>query len=608
MLEASRPRVHRKRHPKVRSAYCDMIIVGVSALFHDAACAIVVDGRLVAAAQEERFTRRRFDESMPVYAFAHCLRQAGVSIRDVDYVAYYEEPQKKLERQLRMGLPQLPPVSRRSLFRLDATRPFREIRNRLGFDGKILTLGHHEAHAASAFYCSGFEEAALLTIDGVGEWATTTYGKGDAHGVHVLEEVRFPHSLGLLYATLTAYLGFEVNSDEYKVMGLAPYGQPTYIGKLMNLVEDLPKGQFRLDTKYFDFAGSDKMFTPALIDLLGVPPRGPDDEISSAHQNLASSLQLFLEQIVLSKLNHLSDLTQSDCACYAGGVALNCVANARLMREGPFRNWFIQPAAGDAGSAVGAALWAHHRLTGGFNRQRLTDVRLGPEFSDHYLRQMLRQGDVPYADYAGRTSDLLSATASQLAQGKVVGWFQGRMEFGPRALGSRSILADPGDGRMRDHINSLVKKREAFRPFAPAVVAERCSEFFELDRKSPFMLETAQVRKNVSLPAVTHVDGSARVQTVDRAVDPRFHALLTEFGRLTGYPVLLNTSFNMRGEPIVCDPSDALGCFVRASLDVLVAGDLMVDRQAIPSDWIQWMNRMTPNRPPTISSDAYTFF
>lgn len=585
-----------------------MIIVGVSALFHDAACAIVVDGRLAAAAQEERFTRRRFDESIPVYAFAHCLRQAGVGINDIDCVAYYEEPWKKLERQLWMGLPQMPPVSRRALFRLDATRPVREIRDRLGYDGKVLTVGHHEAHAASAFYCSGFSEAALLTIDGVGEWATTTYGKGDAHGVHVLEEVRFPHSLGLLYATLTAYLGFEVNSDEYKVMGLAPYGRPIYLDRLRNLVEDLPNGQFRLDTRYFDFAGTNKMFTPALADLLGIPPREPDDDISSAHQNVASSLQILLEEIVLKKLNYLSDITQSDCVCYAGGVALNCVANARLMRQGPFRNWFIQPAAGDAGSAAGAALLAHHRLTGGFNRQRMTDVRLGPEYDDHYLRKMLKQGDVSYDDYAGRMADLLSATASRLAQGKVVGWFQGRMEFGPRALGSRSILADPGNARMRDHINAMVKKREAFRPFAPAVVAEGCGEFFELDRESPFMLETAQVRKNVSLPAVTHVDGSARVQTVDREVDPRFHALLTEFGRLTGYPVLLNTSFNMRGEPIVCDPSDAISCFVRASLDVLVAGDIMVERQAIPSEWIYWTSRMTPCRPPTISSDAYTFF
>jgi carbamoyltransferase len=585
-----------------------MITVGISALYHDAACAIVVDGKLAGAAQEERFTRRRFDESMPVYAFAHCLRHAGVSIHDIDCVAYYEDPQQKLERQLFMGLPQVPLGERHALFRLDATRPLREIRNRLGYDGQVLTVGHHEAHAASAFYCSGFDEAALLTIDGVGEWATTTYGRGDAGGVHLLEEVRFPHSLGLLYATLTTYLGFEVNSDEYKVMGLAPYGKPTYITKLRNLVEDLPGGQFRLDTRYFDFAGSDKMFTPALIDLLGVPPRGPKDDIGSVHEDLASSLQLLLEETMLGKLNHLSDLTGSDRLCYGGGVALNCVANARMMREGPFRNWFIQPAAGDAGCAAGAALLAHYRLTGEIDPQRLTDVRLGPEYSDKCLRQILRQGEVSFTDYAQRTADLISATASQLAQGKVVGWFQGRMEFGPRALGSRSILADPGDAGMRDHINLLVKKRETFRPFAPAVVAERCSEFFELDRESPFMLETAQVRKNASLPAVTHVDGSARVQTVARDADPRFHALLSEFGRLTGYPVLLNTSFNMRGEPIVCDPVDALTCFVRASLDVLVAGDTMVERKAIPSDWIQWMSREAPHRPPTISSDAYTFF
>ena len=585
-----------------------MIIIGISALYHDSACAIVVDGRLAAAAQEERFTRQRFDQAMPVYAFAHCLRQARVGIQDIDCVAYYEEPQKKLERQLWMGLPQVPPVRREALFRLDATRPFREIRDLLGYDGKVLTVGHHEAHAASAFYCSGFEEAALLTIDAVGEWATTTYGKGDAQGIHLLEEVRFPHSLGLLYATLTSYLGFQVNSDEYKVMGLAPYGQPTYIEKLRNLIEDRPGGQFRLNSSYFDFASSDKMFTPALIDLLGVPPRGPDDDINKSHENLASSLQALLEEIVLGKLHHLSDLTGSDCLCYAGGVALNCVANARFMREGPFRNWFIQPAAGDAGCAAGAALSVHHRLKGTFNPRRLTDVRLGPEYEGEILPRILRQSGVPYTEYAGRTADLVSATASRLAQGKVVGWFQGRMEFGPRALGSRSILADPRDATMRDHINALVKKREAFRPFAPAVVAERCSEFFDLDKESPFMLATAQVRKEMSLPAVTHVDGSARVQTVARDVDPRFHALLTEFGRLTGYPVLLNTSFNMRGEPIVCDPTDALICFVRASLDVLVAVDIMVERKAIPSDWMEWVSRLAPQRPPTISSDAYTFF
>jgi carbamoyltransferase len=585
-----------------------MIVAGISALYHDAACAIVVDGRIASAAQEERFTRRRFDEGMPVYAFAHCLRQAGISIRDVDCVAYYEEPQKKLERQIWMGLPQVPPVERGALFRLDATRPFREIRDRLGYDGKILTVGHHEAHAASAFYCSGFENAALLTIDGVGEWATTTYGIGDSQGVHLLDQVRFPHSLGLLYATLTTYLGFEVNSDEYKVMGLAPYGTPTYLEKLRNLVETGPQGQFRLDMKYFDFAGCNKMFTPALVDLLGIPPREPEGDLSPLHENLASSLQLLLEDIVLEKLHHLSRLTGSDRVCYAGGVALNCVANARFMRSSPFRSWFIPPAAGDAGCAAGAALSVHHRLTGTFSPRRLDDVRLGPDYDSTYLRQILGQGRVPFTDFGKRTADLISATAIRLAQGKVVGWFQGRMEFGPRALGSRSILADAGDAGMRDHINALVKKREAFRPFAPSVVAERCSEFFELDGESPFMLQTAQVRKNVSLPAVTHVDGSARVQTVARGVDPLFHALLTEFGRLTGYPVLLNTSFNMRGEPIVCDPGDALICFIRASLDVLVAGDLMVERQSIPANWREWVSHLAPYRSPTISSDAYTFF
>jgi carbamoyltransferase len=599
------------RHPKGRGpglgADGAMIVVGISALYHDAACAIAIDGRLVAAAQEERFTRRRFDPAMPVYAFAYCLREAGITIREVDCVAYYEQPRAKLARQLSMGLPQFPPVQREALFRLDAVRPLREIRDRLGYDGTVLTVAHHEAHAASAFYCSGFEEAALLTVDGVGEWATTTFGKGDASGVRLIEEVRFPHSLGLFYAALTAYLGFEVNSDEYKVMGLAPYGEPTFFEKLRPLIQDLPGGQYRLAPEYFDFGGGG-MFTPALEALLGLPPRAPEAEIRPAHENLASSLQRVLEDVLLGKLRHLRDLSGSDRVCYAGGVALNCVANARLMRAGPFRDWFVQPAAGDAGGAVGAALAAHHRLTGSFTPQRLTDVRLGPAYDDGYLRSILSQASVPFTDYAGKTADLVPAAATELAHGKVLGWFQGRMEFGPRALGSRSILADPRDGGMRDHINALVKKREAFRPFAPAVVAERCNEFFDLDRDSPFMLETAQVRTGATLPAVTHVDGSARLQTVERKTDPRFHALLTAFGRLTGYPVLLNTSFNMRGEPIVCDPGDALFCFVRAGLDLLVAGDIVVERHAIPPGWAQSVQRIFPFRPPAISSDAYTFF
>jgi carbamoyltransferase len=521
--------------------YENMIVAGVSALYHDSACAIVVDGSLVAAAQEERFTRRRFDEAMPVHAFAYCLREAGLRIQDVDCIAYYEEPTAKLARQLWMGLPQIPPVQREALFRLDAARPFRELSDRLGYAGNVATVSHHEAHAASAFYCSGFEEAALLVVDGVGEWATTSYGKGDRSGIHLLEEVRFPHSIGLLYATITSYLGFQVNSDEYKVLGLAPYGQPKYIGKLRKLAEDLPGGQFRLDLRYFEFGSGQKMFSPELVAFLGIEPRDPDEVIEPVHENLASSLQCLVEETLLHKLAHLSDLTQSDHVCYAGGVALNCAANARLVREGPFRKWFVQPAAGDAGGAVGAALCVHHRLTGSFIPRRLTDVRLGPAYDDEYLRRILQQGGVHHTDFSGRTAELLSTTARRLANGAVVGWFQGRMEFGPRALGSRSILADPRDERMRGQINSLVKKREQFRPFAPSVVAERCQEFFELIGESPFMLETTQVRKNVSLPAVTHVDGSARVQTVARDVDHRFHALLTEFGRLTGFPVLLNT-------------------------------------------------------------------
>jgi carbamoyltransferase len=585
-----------------------MIIVGISAFYHDAACAVLVDGQLVAAAQEERFTRRRGDPDVPLNSFRACLVQAGISITDVDYVAYYENPVLKLGRQLWMGLPEIPLTTPATMFRFDADRPYREIRERLGYDGPVITVKHHEAHAASAFYFSGFAESAILTADAVGEWATMSYGRGGPDGIELLEEVSFPHSLGLFYSTLTSYLGFEVNSDEGKVMGLAPYGKPRYTETLRNLIEDLPGGQFKLNLDYFDFCTSERMYTDRLTELLGLPPRLPDDSIETAHEDLAASLQVITEEILLAKAEHLHRLTGSDFMSYAGGVALNCCANSRIRREGPFRDLFVQPAAGDAGGSVGAAVLAHHQLTGTFTRQRLADARLGPAFGTGDLEQCLHQGGVRFSSFAGREEALLQTVAQLLADGKVAGWFQGRMEFGPRALGARSILADPRSETMRDHVNAIVKKREGFRPFAPAVAAERCAEFFSDGEPSPFMLETVQVRPGAKLPAITHVDGSARHQTVDRDVDPRFHGLLTEFGKITGYPILLNTSFNMRGEPIVCSPADALLCFVRSRLDMLVVNELLLLREDMPQRWEGLVEAIAPMLGRAISSDVYALF
>lgn len=584
-----------------------MIVLGLSALYHDSACALTVDGELVTAAQEERFTRTRFDSAMPVRAVRACLREAGVRIQDVDHVAYYEDPVRKLGRQLWMGLPDLPTATPRALYRLDAERPLKQIHELLGYEGEITCVSHHEAHAASAFYQSGFPEAALFTADAVGEWTTTSYGRGGEQGIDLFEEVSFPHSLGILYSAVTSFIGFAVNSDEYKVMGLAPYGTPRHLELLRRLVTDLPGGQFRLDLTYFDVSGASPMYTPALAELLGIEPREPESEISGHHCDLAASVQALLEELLLTKLTHLQEATGSDRLCYAGGVALNCVANRRIRELGPFREIFVQPAAGDAGGAIGAAALVGHRLTGTFTPRRVRDMRIGPRPQTTDPRGWLDAAGVPYHDYEGDEAGLLEQAAEWLDRGLVLGWYQGRMEFGPRALGARSILADPRRADMRDHINALVKKREAFRPFAPAVVAERCGDFFDLPVASPFMLDTATVREPAALPAITHVDGSARVQTVDRADDARFHGLLTAFGQRTGYPILLNTSFNMRGEPIVCSPADALACFVRSRLDVLVLDDITICSADLPDRFFSEVDRQQPFRRPPISRDVYTF-
>jgi carbamoyltransferase len=554
-------------------------IVGISAYFHDSACALLRDGQLVAAASEERFSRRKYDRSIPQYAFDYMLREAGLTIADVDCIAYYEDPIEKLERQVWMALPAAP--GGRALWRwLDPSRVERDVRDVLGCECPIRIVKHHHAHAASSFYCSGFNEAAVLTVDGVGEWTTTLYGRASrASGLEPLEEVHFPHSLGLLYSALTSYLGFGVNDGEYKVMGLAPYGQPQYVARLEQLLEDFDEGQYRLNLKYFDFQSLDRMYTDELVALLGQPARPAGAQLDSFHADVARSVQVLLERILVEKARYLHGRTGADDLCMAGGVALNCVANTAILRHGPFKRLFVQPAAGDAGGAIGAAMLAHTALAGqGTAGSRLDHVYLGPSYDNDDIVGLLDGVKAPAVDFRASEESLLAATAERLASGKVVGWFHGRMEFGPRALGARSILADPRHPEMRERINALVKKREAFRPFAPAVLWSKAHEHFDLTHPSPFMLETCQVTSALNLPAITHVDGSARVQTVDGTANARFGRLLAEFDRLTGCPILLNTSFNMKDEPIVCSPVDALICFWRSDIDTLVLEDFLLDR------------------------------
>jgi carbamoyltransferase len=582
-------------------------VVGLSAYYHNSACCLLRDGRLIAAAEEERFTRRKHDPTLPVQAFRYCLREAGLSVSDVDCVAYYEDPALKLGRQLWSLLPALARATHLPTADLDATRPEREIRERLGYDGPIVFTRHHHAHAASAFHFSGFPEAAVMTVDGVGEWATMTYSIGTPDGLEEFEQVEFPSSLGLLYSAVTSYLGFEVNEGEYKVMGLAPYGTPRYRDRLREMIASLSGGGFRLDPSYFDFVQEDRMYSDEFIEALGQPPRPRGAPVTQFHQDVASSLQAVLEDVLIEKANYLHTRTGSDHLCLAGGVALNCVANSAILRRSPFRSLFVQPAANDAGACLGAAALAHVRSGRAWPRQRMEHCYLGPGYTSAEIRALLGATGLRAEDFASREEALASAVAERLAKGEVVGWFQGRMEFGPRALGARSILADPRDPGMRDRINALVKRRESFRPFAPAVLDAHAAAHFALDHPSPFMLETCQVISPLSLPSITHVDGSARVQTVDEHALPRYAGLLRAFDARTGCPVLLNTSFNMKDEPIVCTPIDALLCFVRSGLDCLVLEDHVIDRQTLPPHWLALADRWRHTGPSAITHRVYTF-
>jgi carbamoyltransferase len=563
-------------------------VIGVSSGYHDSACCLLQDGVLLAAVQEERFSRVKNDRSFPTRAFAYCLQEGGITIADVDCVAYYEDPCLKLGRQIWMSfMSNLPDERRESILdRLSATPPQQMIRDVWGFEGRVEILDHHLSHAASSYFFSGFDEAAILTVDGVGDWATTTYGSGKGPRIERFEQVDFPDSLGFFYSAITGYLGFEVNEGEYKVMGLAPYGEPEYVDQIRKLIEVTSEGQYRLNMKYFGFLTEDCMYTQELIALLGHPPREPESELTQYHMDVARSAQVVLEEIMLEKTRYLHAKFPSENLCMAGGVSLNVVANSRCLKEGPFKRLFVQPAAGDAGGSVGAAAMAHARITGEPPLvKRLEHVYLGPANSVSEAYKLLTASSAKFQDFRGREDELIKFIVDRLIEGKVIGWSQGRMEFGPRALGARSILADPRSPEMRDRINALVKMREAFRPFAPAVLESECENHFDLDHASPFMLETCDVISTIDLPAITHIDGSARVQTVNAETNPRFAALLEEFHRRTGCPIILNTSFNVRGEPIVCTPLDAVLCFTASQIDLLVLEDFVIDRAGIPTFW-----------------------
>jgi carbamoyltransferase len=589
-----------------------MNIIGISMGYHDSACCLLRDGKLIAAVQEERFSRIKNDKSIPAKSFRFCLERGGLSMRDVDCVAFYEDPSLKLGRQLwtMMSTPDADAQQAGILARLARDTPQEAIERTLGFEGPVEIVDHHLSHAGSAYYFSGFDEAAILTVDGVGDWPTTTYGAGIGDRIERLESVDYPHSLGLFYSTLTGYLGFEVNEGEYKVMGLAPYGQPRYFDEVSRLIQVGEQGQYRLDMRYFDFTRSDRMYTPELTELLGRPARDPAEPLEQFHMDVARSTQLVLEEVLLKKVRYLHSRVPSEHLCLAGGVSLNVVANSRCLREGPFKRLFVQPAAGDAGGSLGAAAVAAARRGERPTRAPLEHVYLGPDNSPDAVHRLLEATTAPFDDFRGRRSELLRLVVDRLVVGKVIGWSQGRCEFGPRALGARSILADPRRPEMRDRINAVVKMREGFRPFAPSVLEAEKARHFELDHASPFMLETTQVRSSIGLPSITHVDNTARVHTVGPEHLPIYAQLLEEFFRRTGCPILLNTSFNLKGEPIVLTAYDAIACFVRSSIDVLVIEDFVLERASIPALWELLRQQLPESRSASesVSHLVYSFF
>jgi len=569
-------------------------VLGISCYYHDAGAVLLRDGEVVAAAEEERFSRRKHDSGYPRHAVEYCLAEGGIHPADLDYVGYYEKPLQKFDRILNTVLADWPwslPVWVRSipLWLNNRLHIGRTIQNELGIDKDILYCQHHLAHAASAFLVSGFDEAAIITADGVGEWTTTAWGVGRGVEIDIRQELRFPHSIGLLFSAVTAYLGFRVNDAEWKVMGLAPYGKPRYVDKFREVVDVRDDGSIRLNLKYFSFTHStSRTFNRRWERLFGRPMRRPEAPLDDFHADVAASGQKVLEDIMVKMAAHVRRQSGLDNLCLAGGVSLNCVANWRILQESGFRRIFIQPAAGDSGGALGTAMYIYHSVLKNPRKYVMKHALLGPSFSDAQIETALRQAGARYVHHEDADA-LLDAAVDLLVKGKVIGWFQGRMEYGPRSLGARSLLADPRDPEMKAVINAKVKFREAFRPFAPAVTKEDAHRFFDMPEgmDAPFMLLTPQVRSECRqlLPAITHADGSARVQTVTPDVNPLFYRLIRKFGERTGAPVLLNTSFNVRGEPIVCTPENAYSTFLNTGIDALVIGSYLVTEKPAAVDF-----------------------
>ncbi len=587
-----------------------MNILGISAFYHDSAACLVQGGRIISAVQEERFTRKKHDYSFPKNAINYCLDSSNLASSDLDIIAFYDKPFLKFERILETYLAYAP-FGIRSFIKamplwIKQKLWMKEfIKTELYYDREIIFPQHHESHAASAFFPSPYQEAAFLTLDGVGEWATASYGVGKDNQINIQAEIHFPHSLGLLYSAFTYYTGFKVNSGEYKLMGLAPYGEPKYkdiiLSELMDLKED---GSFRLNMKYFNYCTGLTMVNRRFERLFGGRPRKPESRLTQRDMDLARSIQAVTEEVVLGMARHVHKKTEQKNLCLAGGVALNCVANGRILREGPFENLWIQPAAGDAGGALGAALFAWYQY---LDNDRVTDERrdfqqgsfLGPSFDDERIENYLKDNNISYTKISNE--EIPERVADLIAQQKVIGWFQGRMEFGPRALGARSIIGDARSPKMQEIMNLKIKFRESFRPFAPSVLKEKISDFFEIDEESPYMLLVAPIKEEIrreipdeeekffgldrlnvvrsNIPAVTHVDYSARIQSVNERDNPLYYKLIAKFGEKYGCPVVINTSFNVRGEPIVSTPEDAYLCFMRTNMDYLIIGNCLIEKK-----------------------------
>ncbi|MFZ6032870.1 MAG: carbamoyltransferase [Melioribacter sp.] len=597
-----------------------MYILGVSAYYHDSAAALIKDGEIAAAAQEERFTRRKHDFRFPINAVNFCLDYAGIKISDVYLVVYYDKPFLKFERLLETYLAYAPKgissfLKAMPVWIKEKLWIKEQIKEKLNYDGNILFPEHHQSHAASAFFPSPFKEAAFLTIDGVGEWTTTSYGIGKENKIKILADIKFPHSIGMLYSAFTYYTGFKVNSGEYKVMGLAPYGVPKYAGLIYeNLIDLKDDGSFKLNMEYFNYCTGLTMTNSRFDKLFGGKPRKPESKLTQREMDLAASVQAVVEDVILRMARHIRNETGMKKLCLAGGVALNCVANGKLLRENIFEDIWIQPAAGDAGGALGAALFGWHQY---LNNDRTADDSddfqkgslLGPRFDNDYIEEFLIKNNIPYEKL--NDDEIIRRTAGLIAEGNVIGWFRGRMEYGPRALGARSILGDARNPSMQKNMNLKIKFRESFRPFAPSVLEEKAAEYFNIDRESPYMLLVADVREEKRLnhaadenlfgidklnvvrsviPAVTHVDYSARIQTVDEKRNSDYYRLISRFYELTGCPVIVNTSFNVRGEPIVRTPEEAYRCFMRTNIDYLVLENFLLDKKNQPefqeqNDW-----------------------